>query len=83
MAATGRKHLINKDVLDTNLEDKILVDIGWWIDEDGAYGDIDRKYYEDKVKAVTPVPGWVWPVTVTCLFHNIMTIWEQKDLINL
>jgi len=82
MSATGRKHLINKDVLDTNLEDKILVDIGWWIDEDGAYGDIDWKYYEDKVKAVTPVPWGVGPVTVTCLFHNIMAIGEQKNHIS-
>jgi methylenetetrahydrofolate dehydrogenase (NADP+)/methenyltetrahydrofolate cyclohydrolase len=59
MAATGRKHLINKEVLDANLENKVLVDIGWGIDEGGAYGDIDWEYYQDKVKAVTPVPGGV------------------------
>lgn len=81
MAATGRKYLINQEVLDTHLEDKVLVDIGRGIDEGGAYGDIDRKYYDDKVKAVTPVPGGVGPVTVTCLFHNIKTIGEQLEKI--
>ena len=97
MAATGRKHLINKEVLDWDvgkvskprlqdnahvpLLEKVLVDIGRGIDEGGAYGDIDWKYYEDKVKAVTPVPGGVGPVTVTCLFHNIKTIGEQREKI--
>lgn len=92
MAATWRKHLIWPETLNVEicgwwsqgeevLSKKILVDIGWGIDEDGAYGDIDWKYYEDKVHAVTPVPWGVGPVTVTCLFHNIMAIGEQKDKI--
>jgi len=82
-SATGQKHLINETLLSEKiciqyqnhipLSQKILVDIGRGHDEGGAYGDIDWKYYEDKVQGVTPVPGGVGPVTVSCLFHNIVS----------
>ena len=81
-SATGQKHLVCEKILSAqtcalypssiSLDQKILIDIGRGSDEDGAYGDIDRKYFEDKVKGVTPVPGGVGPVTVSCLFHNIV-----------
>lgn len=78
MAATGVKHVINKKILDdspsSKLESKILVDIWRGMDESGSYGDMDRTYYEDKVKAITPVPWGVGPVTVSCLFHNIKEV---------
>ena len=92
MAATGVKDLISEETLSAeicgwgtsgvlSLESKVLIDIGRGIKDGKAHGDMDRKYYEDKVKAITPVPGGVGPVTVTCLFHNIKTIGEQREKI--
>jgi len=36
---------------------------------------------KDKVYAISPVPGWVGPMTVASLFGNIFTIWWQKGKI--
>ena len=54
------------------LSEKVLVDIWRWLRDGKAHGDIDRVYFEDKVKAVTPVPGGVGPVVVAGLFHNVI-----------
>lgn len=83
-SATGVKHLIGEDILPSPqpspnrsarrgrpLEEKVLIDIGWGSDENGPHGDIDREYFQDKVKAVTPVPGGVGPSTVASLFANM------------
>ncbi len=79
-SATWVKHLINNDLTlyewdkYVSLEKKIMIDIWWGSDENGAYGDIDGSYFEEKVKAITPVPGWVGPGTVASIFHNIISL---------
>jgi methylenetetrahydrofolate dehydrogenase (NADP+)/methenyltetrahydrofolate cyclohydrolase len=44
-------------------------------------GDVDFEEVKNKVYAISPVPGWVGPMTVASLFGNIFTIWWQKDKI--
>lgn len=75
-AATGVKHLIHRDLVNknSNIKNKVLMDIGRWSDEDGPHGDVDREWFADKVRGVTPVPGGVGPVTVATLFHNILKL---------
>jgi methylenetetrahydrofolate dehydrogenase (NADP+)/methenyltetrahydrofolate cyclohydrolase len=33
---------------------------------------------KDKIFAYTPVPGWVGPLTVVCLFKNIVALQKWK-----
>jgi len=75
-SATWVKHLISWDSMrkENAWINKVFIDIGRGNDEDGPYGDMDREFLQDKVKAITPVPGGVGPVTVACLFDNITTL---------
>lgn len=79
-SATWVKHIIGKVLIDdletcsVPLHKKVLIDIWRGSDDEWPYGDIDWEYFEDKVKAVTPVPWWVWPATVASLFHNILSL---------
>lgn len=74
VSASGVKHLIDPSRHLSDWSEKILIDIGYSVEDGKAYSDIDWKYYEDKVLAVTPVPGWVGPVTVAALFHNVIAL---------
>jgi methylenetetrahydrofolate dehydrogenase (NADP+) / methenyltetrahydrofolate cyclohydrolase len=72
VSATGVKHLIDASWHISDWSDKICIDIGYSVEDGKAYSDIDWQYYKDKVKAITPVPGGVGPVTVAALFHNVI-----------
>jgi methylenetetrahydrofolate dehydrogenase (NADP+)/methenyltetrahydrofolate cyclohydrolase len=57
----------------------IVIDVGTNQDENGAYcGDIDYDDVVKKASAVTPVPGGVGPVTLSCLLENIVISAERK-----
>ena len=73
-SATGVKNLISWWLIVDSwwLSEKVLIDIWRGSDEDGPHGDMDWRYFEDKVKGITPVPGGVGPVTVASLFDNII-----------
>lgn len=72
VSATGVCHLIDQTWEQSDWSNKILIDVGYGIKDAKAFGDIDRQYFQDKVQAITPVPGGVGPVTVAALFHNII-----------
>jgi len=76
VSATWNIHLIDESfVRDDNSQ--ILIDVGWWIKDGKAVGDVNIDAIKDKVKAYTPVPWWVGPVTVASLFENIKIIHEE------
>lgn len=62
ISATGVPNLINTDIVKEN---SILIDVG------SPVGDIDKVAYK-KAAFVSPVPGGVGPVTVACLFENLI-----------
>lgn len=70
LSATGVVHLIDETYL-SDRWDQIIIDIGRWLQDGKAVGDIDRKSCVDKCYALAKVPWWVWPVTVANLFDNI------------
>lgn len=85
ISATGVEHLVNddfftawyagdRDALDMILQDKILLDVGWWVRDGKAIGDIDWRTLQDKVRAITPVPWGIWPVTIASVFDNIRVL---------
>ncbi len=80
ISATWKINMID----DTYLRDddsQILVDVWYWILDWKAVWDINFESVKNKVKAISPVPWWVWPLTVACLFNNIKIINEQIDKI--
>jgi methylenetetrahydrofolate dehydrogenase (NADP+) / methenyltetrahydrofolate cyclohydrolase len=58
----------------TALEKKIILDLGWWVRDGKAIGDCDRKNIEPVVHAISPVPWWVWPITIAAVFDNIRVL---------
>lgn len=55
---------------------QVVIDVGRGYKDGKAVGDVQREKIQDKVMAVTPVPGGVGPVTVASLFANIQTLRE-------
>jgi methylenetetrahydrofolate dehydrogenase (NADP+) / methenyltetrahydrofolate cyclohydrolase len=62
ISVTGIPDLIKQDMVK---EGAILIDVG------APKGDIEKKAYE-KASFVSPVPGGVGPVTISCLLENLI-----------
>ena len=76
VSCTWVVHLLNDEFI-RNDQSQILIDV-WYGHKDGKpVWDIDFESVKDKVKYITPVPGWIWPLTVACLFENIFNIQEN------
>jgi methylenetetrahydrofolate dehydrogenase (NADP+)/methenyltetrahydrofolate cyclohydrolase len=76
ISATGKVHLIDQWYFweRIDLSQKVMIDVGRGSFEWKPAGDINWRYYEQKVQAITPVPWGVGPVTVACLFANIVKL---------
>jgi methylenetetrahydrofolate dehydrogenase (NADP+) / methenyltetrahydrofolate cyclohydrolase len=74
VAAIGSPLFITKDFTNS---DQIVVDVGMNEVPDGSggtklVGDVDFENVKDSVKAITPVPGGVSPLTHTALIKNVL-----------
>ncbi len=76
MAATGFKHLVTKDMLKA---DSIVIDAGIIVEDGQVYGDVNPDGVENVVKALTPVPGGVGPVTIAMLIGNVIDAAERLN----
>ncbi len=76
VSATGKIHLIDERFIRGD-KSQVIIDVGWGIKDGKATWDVNIEKIKDKVKAYTPVPGGVWPVTVASLFENIKIIHES------
>ncbi len=70
VVATGVANLITKDMVK---QDCIIVDVGINRINGKLCGDCDFANLKDYVKAITPVPGGVGPMTVVSLMDNVLT----------
>lgn len=70
ISATGQKHLISADHISQGV---ILIDVG------EPKSDFDFNSIIAKARFVTPVPGGVGPVTVACLFQNLLEIYNFNN----
>jgi methylenetetrahydrofolate dehydrogenase (NADP+)/methenyltetrahydrofolate cyclohydrolase len=68
ISGVGVPHIITPDMIK---EDVVLIDAGTSEQAGKLVGDIDPACAE-KASFITPVPGGVGPVTVTCLFENLI-----------
>ena len=80
ISCTWALHLIDDRFINEK-KNQILIDVGYGFLHWKSTGDVDFEKVENKVYAISPVPWWVWPMTVASLFGNIFTIWEQKEKI--
>ncbi len=67
VVAVGVPNLVEKDWVK---DDSIIIDVGINKVGDKIVGDVDFHGLKDKVKAITPVPGGVGPMTIACLLRN-------------
>ncbi len=58
--------------------DSVVIDVGCTFVDGKAYGDVDITSVEKVALAVSPVPGWVWPMTVATLIENTWKAFDAK-----
>ena len=70
IAAIGKAKFVTADYVK---DGAVIIDVGMDRDENGKLcGDVDFASVENKVSAITPVPGGVGPMTVTMLLVNCL-----------
>ena len=78
VVAAGKANLIGKNHVKFGA---IVIDVGINRNSDGKIcGDVDFNAVQGVVKAITPVPGGVGPMTVTMLLSNVVKVYVQKKL---
>ncbi len=76
VAATGKAGLITPDFINS---DQVILDVGISRTADGKIvGDVDFTTVEPLVKAITPVPGGVGPMTIAMLLQNTLTSYRRR-----
>lgn len=76
IAATGNRHVIHAADLNNN---HIVIDVGIHYINNKICGDVNFEDLKDKVKAITPVPGGVGPMTITALLQNILLAYQMQN----
>ena len=56
----------------------IIIDVGINKQGDKIVGDVNFEEVKDKVKAITPVPGGVGPMTIACLLKNTLECFKAR-----
>lgn len=69
VSAVGIPQFVKKDWVKN---DSIIIDVGISKLNNQIVGDVDFNDVKDKVKAITPVPGGVGPMTIACLLKNTL-----------
>ena len=75
VAAVGVPHLVKKDWIKENA---IVIDVGINKVGENIVGDVNFDELKDKVKAITPVPGGVGPMTIACLLKNTLECFKAR-----
>ena len=77
IAAVGVANLVKKDWVK---DGSIIIDVGINKQGDKIVGDVSFEEVKDKVKAITPVPGGVGPMTIACLLKNTLECFKARSL---
>ncbi len=75
VAAVGVPELVKKNWVK---EDAIVIDVGINKVGDKIVGDVSFDELKDNVKAITPVPGGVGPMTIACLLKNTLECFKAQ-----
>ena len=77
IAAVGVANLVKKDWVK---DGSIIIDVGINKLGDKIVGDVSFDEVKNKVKAITPVPGGVGPMTIACLLKNTLKCFKAHLL---
>jgi len=77
IAAVGVANLVKKDWVKHG---SIIIDVGINKQGDKIVGDVSFEEVKDKVRAITPVPGGVGPMTIACLLKNTLECFKARLL---
>ena len=75
VAAVGVANLVKGDWVKKG---SIVIDVGINKVGDKIVGDVQFDEVKDKVKAITPVPGGVGPMTIACLLKNTLDCFKGR-----
>tara|TARA_B100001971_G_scaffold214585_1_gene252866 strand:+ start:75245 stop:76099 length:855 start_codon:yes stop_codon:yes gene_type:complete len=79
ISAVGKTKFLNADYFQKD-QSQVLIDVGMNRDEENKLcGDIDFESVKDNVKAITPVPGGVGPMTVLSLMENLVLAKQRQE----
>ena len=76
IAAVGKPKLVKRDWVK---KDAIIIDVGINKTESGIVGDVDFEEVSKIVRAITPVPGGVGPMTIACLLNNTVECFKRAN----
>ena len=76
VAAVGIKELVKGDWIK---KDAIVIDVGINKTDKGIVGDVAFDEVSKVVKALTPVPGGVGPMTIACLLKNTIECFKRSQ----
>lgn len=71
VVAAGQPRLFGKEDFK---KDAVVVDVGIHRTDEGLCGDVRFEELEGHIRAATPVPGGVGPMTITMLLKNTLTL---------
>lgn len=75
ITGVGKPNLITGDMIQ---EGAVVVDAGTSVEDGKSSGDIDFDSVSKKASMISPVPGGVGPLTVSCLLRNLMILKQQR-----
>ena len=76
VSSIGRAEYINSEYVKNG---SIVIDVGTNRNSDGKLvGDIDFNSVKDIAGYITPVPGGVGPMTIACLFDNLIEMYKRN-----
>lgn len=79
VVACGVPKLVNASWVEFNKQ-MTIIDVGIHRTDDGLMGDVDIKSVKPYIYAYSPVPGGVGPVTVACLFEQLVYMHTKNAL---
>lgn len=80
ISCTWHVHLVDDSRIRHD-KSQIIVDVGYGHIDGKPVWDVNIDSIANKVFAYTPVPGWIGPLTVACLFDNIFTLQGYKKIL--
>ena len=75
VSAVGVANLVRGDWVK---KDSIIIDVGINKEGEKIIGDVNFEEVKNKVKAITPVPGGVGPMTIACLLKNTIECFKRS-----
>jgi len=78
ISAMGKPHFINKDYI-SKKNNQIIIDVGISRLNNKTVGDVKFEEVKGIVRAITPVPGGIGPMTILSLANNLVTAAEFQN----